>query len=699
MINKYLLALLLMCKCVYSIAQFSSFDNRLVSSGEMPEDFKKAYSEKYYETLNDGEVMDLKKKSTGREFAALTNFSIDRLLKSSRVIYNDYITTYCNDIIRHLLSKQEKNDYDIRMYTLKSNDVNAYSTHQGIIIVTTGLIARLENESQLAFILAHEIAHILNNHNVESYSYNSDLFQKDVNNRKNDLEEKILKSSKHSKESEFKADNDGWDMYIKAGYSPSAVVPTFDILLYAYLPISHKTFPYEEVEFDGFEIREKRKDFTLDSIMAEEDVDDSQSSHPNIRKRKDNIIAKIEQLSIQENHFTLREQSDFIEIRTLAYQESIYRHVIQNQYIEALILIDAFPEALDDMTLFLNKAKAMCYYGIQLFINNGQRSDIVSSEKHQGEQGSYYHLFKKLNKDEVNLLCFRQIWQIKQEQPKSQEVSRLSNQGMLSLQENTNFDWAYFEFNDLDSSELNSKNKKCFACHMALSGLANQDEIKTLFQRIASEREGPLRAKKESALVTKKEKTSKLLMFSPRYVGMDMRTTIDKRFMRTELKQQYLEDQIVNTAEKLNVEVNVVDSWKDGVMTTKEFNEYSLYMEWMIERSGFTGPYFKGFLTENIGNLTEKFGSNYIGFSMYWNMLERKKFHVWACLGSAVTVYLFPFYLKWQLTPYHYTGYTFIMINSENGYVSYIDAKQFDVKYRNYLIKAHIFNSLNQIAR
>jgi Peptidase family M48 len=691
MINKYLLAILLVGKCVQCMAQFSALDNRLVSSGEMPGDFKKVYSEKYYETLKDDEVQDLKKKSIGREFAALTNYSIDHLLKSGRVIYNDYITTYCNDIIRHLLSKQKENGYDIRMYTLKSNDVNAYSTHQGIIIVTTGLIARLENESQLAFVLAHEIAHILNNHNVESYSYNSDLFRKDVNNRKNDLEEKILKSSKHSKESEFEADNDGWDMYIKAGYSPSAVVPTFDILLYSYLPISQKSFPFEEVEYDGFEIKKKGKNFELDSIIAEEDVDDSQSSHPNIRKRKDNILGKIGKLSIQENDFAIRKESDFLKISALAYQESVRQHIIQNQYIEALILIDAVPDDLKDMTLFLNKAKAMCYYGIQLFINNDQRSDIVRGENHQGAQGSYYHLFRKLKKYEINMLCFRQLWKLKQEQPKSQEVNRLLNQGMLAMQQKNNFEWEYFEFSSLDSAVLKKRNKKCFSCHLAFSGLTNQDEIKTLFHRIESEQESPL--------PDKIEQTSKLIMFSPRYVAMDMRTTIDKQFMRTELKQQYLEDQIVNYAQKLDVEVNVVDSWKDGSMTTEEFNEYSLYMEWMIERSGFSGSYFKGFLTEDIGKMTEKFGSGYIGFSMYWNMLERKKFNIWYFLGSAVTVYLFPLYLKWQFTPYHYTGYTFIMINSENGYASFVDAKEFDVKYRNYLIKAHIFNSLNQIAQ
>jgi predicted Zn-dependent protease len=44
--------------------------------------------------------------------------------------------------------------------TVKDPNLNAFTFGGGLVYVHAGLLARLENEAQLAMILAHEIAHV-----------------------------------------------------------------------------------------------------------------------------------------------------------------------------------------------------------------------------------------------------------------------------------------------------------------------------------------------------------------------------------------------------------------------------------------------------------------------------------------------------------------------------------------------------------
>ncbi|MBI1307403.1 MAG: M48 family metalloprotease [Bacteroidetes bacterium] len=685
---------ILSCLPAALIAQTYSGKYRLQSEGKMPDDMQKVYSEKYFETLDDESVKDLKGNES-REFAALTNYSIDHLLKSGRVVYGDPITRYCNKVVELLMRQTTDHSIDIRVYTLKSNDVNAYSTHQGIIIITTGLIARLSNESQLAFVLSHEISHILDNHNVQSFAYNKELFRKDMGNHKNDLEEKILKSSKHSQESEFEADNDGWKLYTAAGYDPGEIIKTFDILLYAYLPVASNSFPFNEIESVNFEINPKGKNAQIIPIEAEEDVDDSQSSHPNIKKRKLNIQRKIDASSTDYKPFSLFSQDDFNSIRKLAYTESMYRFFVNNLYIHALILADAAPQNLNIESEYLSEIKAMCYYGIMLFINEDQKLELLPDDTMQGVQQTYFHLFKRLKKKEVNAIGLRQIAKIRQQYSSNSKINRIFNQAVEEFASATKYKADYFTDPPSDTAQLKKDNHLCLTCHTMLKDIMSNSDIEAAFGNVSNTDEED----EENEKPRIREKTSKMIMFSPRYFGLDDRASANKRFMRTEKKQEFLENRIVEYAKDLNVEVKVVDAWNNKEMSTDDVNRYSLYMDWFIERNGFSGEKFKGFLLEDVKQNSGQLGAEYLGLSLYWNIIEKKKFNFLYFLGGAATFYGFPIYLKWQFTPYHYTGYVFVMMNLETGNYSFVDAKQFDVKYRNYLIQSHIYNSLNQIAK
>ena len=155
-----------------SIANAQDFDNYqlLKSTGTIPADFLIPSSEKYKKEI---ESIDKDEKRTERndkkQFYLESNFLIDDLLQSSRVLFNDPITDYVNKVADELLKDEDELRQKLRFYAVRSSAVNAFATNQGIIFVNVGLLAQLESEAQLAFVLAHEIAHVQHGHALDMF--------------------------------------------------------------------------------------------------------------------------------------------------------------------------------------------------------------------------------------------------------------------------------------------------------------------------------------------------------------------------------------------------------------------------------------------------------------------------------------------------------------------------------------------------
>lgn len=77
------------------------------------------------------------------------------------------------ELVRELgyaLAPAPTDDYiDYRFFVLRDPSPNAFALPTGDIYVHTGMLARLEDESQLAALLAHEITHVAGHHSVVSY--------------------------------------------------------------------------------------------------------------------------------------------------------------------------------------------------------------------------------------------------------------------------------------------------------------------------------------------------------------------------------------------------------------------------------------------------------------------------------------------------------------------------------------------------
>jgi predicted Zn-dependent protease len=101
----------------------------------------------------------------------------------------------------------------------------------GYVVITRGLYRKLENEAQLAGVLAHEIAHVVKNHHIkilqksQLLDFGADLIGRQISGESRVIQ-KIIGSGAEicarslDKDAEFEADRMGVALAARSGYEP-----------------------------------------------------------------------------------------------------------------------------------------------------------------------------------------------------------------------------------------------------------------------------------------------------------------------------------------------------------------------------------------------------------------------------------------------------------------------------------------------
>jgi len=100
-------------------------------------------------------------------FSVEANFS--KPFEESEMVIETDKTRYLSQLVQKIaLCSDLPKEMKIKFHYQKSDMVNAFATLGGNILVFQGLIDEVDNENQLAMIIAHEIAHIKNRHPIQS---------------------------------------------------------------------------------------------------------------------------------------------------------------------------------------------------------------------------------------------------------------------------------------------------------------------------------------------------------------------------------------------------------------------------------------------------------------------------------------------------------------------------------------------------
>jgi predicted Zn-dependent protease len=121
-------------------------------------------------------------------------------------------TRYVSAVGERLRPHVQRKDIIYRFRVLDRPEVNAYALPGGYIYVFTGLLEQLTNESQLAAILGHEMAHVDLYHAAEGNSGRGGLL-----------------TLFYSRRQEAEADRQGQLLAIAAGYHPQGLIDAMNI--------------------------------------------------------------------------------------------------------------------------------------------------------------------------------------------------------------------------------------------------------------------------------------------------------------------------------------------------------------------------------------------------------------------------------------------------------------------------------------
>ena len=91
-------------------------------------------------------------------------------MRGMNLILDDpLLTDYLNTLGFRLVANSDKPTHPFYFFLLRDNVINAFAAPGGFIGVNAGLISTTENESELAAVIAHEIAHITQSHLVRAF--------------------------------------------------------------------------------------------------------------------------------------------------------------------------------------------------------------------------------------------------------------------------------------------------------------------------------------------------------------------------------------------------------------------------------------------------------------------------------------------------------------------------------------------------
>jgi predicted Zn-dependent protease len=167
------------------------------------------------------------------------------IFENSGIIYRDQaLEDYLHEIANRLQPLEVRQKYNFRIRLIKDPYLNAFAFPNGVIYLHTGILSRLDNEAQLAALLAHEMTHCTHRHALKAFTG-----LKNQNRLILSLKQAVARIAStgdlldlfgttasmaaingYSQHFETEADMVGLQLMAKAGYEPSEALRLFEHL-------------------------------------------------------------------------------------------------------------------------------------------------------------------------------------------------------------------------------------------------------------------------------------------------------------------------------------------------------------------------------------------------------------------------------------------------------------------------------------
>ncbi|SMP02544.1 Peptidase family M48 [Desulfurobacterium pacificum] len=160
--------------------------------------------------------------------------------RKAKLCKDPVINRYVQEVGQKIVAVCGRHDITYHFKVIESDELNAFSLPGGWVYIYTGLLKHLDNEAELAFVLGHEVGHIVGRHAIRRlqliYGINLLLSLAFREHQPTVAEKEILNVlyrivvAGYSRKEEFEADAMGAYFTGKAGWNPVASVETIKLL-------------------------------------------------------------------------------------------------------------------------------------------------------------------------------------------------------------------------------------------------------------------------------------------------------------------------------------------------------------------------------------------------------------------------------------------------------------------------------------
>jgi hypothetical protein len=239
--------------------------------------------------------------------------AVAALLKGTTTVTDPTAHTYIQTVFKKITdANPELKDLGIRLVFTREGIPNAFCMGEGTLAVNAGLFIYLDNESQLAFILCHELAHQYLAHSNKNVKKRVDLINSKELKKESKalskqeygvgqkLEELVKKLAfgilRHSREDEAEADKVGFRFMTRTGYDCKEAKTCLQLLDRIDDTTLFKPVNLEDLfRFSDYSFKKKwiQKESAIFSAMSTAEDDspftkaekDSLRTHPDCKKR------------------------------------------------------------------------------------------------------------------------------------------------------------------------------------------------------------------------------------------------------------------------------------------------------------------------------------------------------------------------------------------------------------------------------
>jgi Zn-dependent protease with chaperone function len=354
-------------------------------------------------TKKNVEANTLLDRKEAQVFYSKMNFFKSQLLQSGQLYLSNTVTRYVDSVAAKLLLGEPKLQLEIKIFLTRFTESNAFCFPDGSIFINVGLVASMQNETELAFILAHEIGHYAEQHNVKDVKRLAQIEKEEFgfSSRRSTA----YRTLKFSRESEFDADAWAVQLLAQAGYDATQASPALARLksqspadsVDLKASFGNETFTMDTAWYGRNTVKKNKSRYRRgdDDPIASGKLDDLFQTHPDLDKRIEavDIMAKNAK---QKTGVPFVIKTPFEHIRELARFERVENNYREQDYLNAVLnalrLLKTYPA---NIYLHTTISKSLYWLSYYKEISGDETLKVSGDEDENGYD--FYRLFSAIN--------------------------------------------------------------------------------------------------------------------------------------------------------------------------------------------------------------------------------------------------------------------------------------------------------------